>query len=69
MFKGSIVALVTPFDRNGAVDFPALEKLIRFHLSEGTDGILPCGCTGEAATLTHQEQKSVIKFVVEKLIR
>jgi len=67
MFKGSIVALVTPFDKKGAVDFPTLEKLIQFHLAEGTDGILPCGCTGEAATLTHEEQKDVVKFVVEKV--
>ena len=63
MFEGSIVALVTPFDKNGEIDFKTLENLIEFHIREKTDGILPCGCTGEAGTLTHDEQKSIIKFV------
>jgi len=67
MFEGSIVALVTPFKENGEVDFKSLESLIEFHIREGTDGILPCGCTGEAATLKHEEQKQAIKFVVEKV--
>ncbi len=65
MFSGSIVALVTPF-RNGKVDYPTLEKLIEWHIKEGTDALLPCGTTGESATLTHQEHKEVIKFVVER---
>lgn len=67
MFEGSIVALVTPFKKNGEIDFTTLEDLIEFHIREKTDGIVPCGCTGEAATLTHDEQKSIIKFVVEKV--
>ena len=67
MFEGSIVALVTPFNKNGEIDFKSLENLIEFHIREKTDGILPCGCTGEAATLTHDEQKKIIKFVVEKV--
>jgi 4-hydroxy-tetrahydrodipicolinate synthase len=67
LLSGSIVALVTPFNNDGSIDFKSLENLIEFHIQEGTDGILPCGCTGEAATLVHDEQKEVIKFVVEKV--
>ncbi|MBU1047179.1 MAG: 4-hydroxy-tetrahydrodipicolinate synthase [Candidatus Omnitrophica bacterium] len=67
MFDGSIVAVVTPFDEKGEVDFESLENLIEFHISEKTDGIVPCGCTGEAATLNHAEQKKIIEFVVEKV--
>ncbi|MFH1548051.1 MAG: 4-hydroxy-tetrahydrodipicolinate synthase, partial [Candidatus Omnitrophota bacterium] len=48
-------------------DFESLENLIEFHISEKTDGIVPCGCTGEAATLNHAEQKKIIEFVVEKV--
>ncbi|MCD6522077.1 4-hydroxy-tetrahydrodipicolinate synthase [Candidatus Calescamantes bacterium] len=65
MFEGTTVALVTPF-RNGKVDWEKLEKLIEFHIERGTDTLLPCGTTGESATLTHEEHKEVIKFVVEK---
>ncbi|MFH1547852.1 MAG: dihydrodipicolinate synthase family protein, partial [Candidatus Omnitrophota bacterium] len=65
MFDGSIVAVVTPFDEKGEIDFESLENLIEFHISEKTDGIVPCGCTGEAATLNHAEQKKIIEFVVE----
>ena len=54
-FKGSMVALVTPFSE-GRLDLPALERLIDFQLSEGTDGLVLCGTTGESPTLTDQEQ-------------
>lgn len=67
MFKGSYVALVTPFKANQEVDFEAYGRLVDFHLAQGTDGILPCGCTGEAATLSHDEQKECIRFVVERV--
>lgn len=63
MFKGSMVALVTPF-KNGKVDFGALRKLIDFHLENGTDVIVPCGTTGESATMSHDEHKSVLTYVV-----
>lgn len=63
MFTGSMVALVTPF-KNGQVDWPALEGLVGFHLKSGTDGIVPCGTTGESATLSHQEHDDVIKAVI-----
>lgn len=64
MFKGSYVALVTPFV-DGKIDEKAFSSLIEFQIENGTDGILPCGCTGEAATLSMQEQKQLIKFAVE----
>ena len=67
MFEGSSVALVTPFDKNGNIDFKTLDNLIEFHIQEKTDGIVPCGCTGEAATLKHEEQKKIIEFVVGKV--
>jgi 4-hydroxy-tetrahydrodipicolinate synthase len=67
MFRGSYVALVTPFNSNLEVDFEAYGRLVDFHLQEGTDGIVPCGCTGEAATLSHSEQKECIRFVVERV--
>jgi 4-hydroxy-tetrahydrodipicolinate synthase len=64
MFTGSMVALVTPF-RDGGVDWPSLEALVEFHIQNGTHGIVPCGTTGESATLTHQEHDEVIKTVVK----
>ena len=67
MFTGSFVALVTPFKENFDVDFDAYGRLIDFQLVNGTNGILPCGCTGEAATLSHDEQKACIKFAVERV--
>lgn len=63
MFTGSIVALVTPF-KNGAVDWQSLEGLVDFHLQNGTHGIVPCGTTGESATLSHQEHDEVIRAVI-----
>ncbi len=64
MFKGSMVALATPF-KNGQVDEARIPELVELHLSKGTDAICPCGCTGEAATLTHDEQITVIGIVIE----
>ncbi|HEX7233368.1 MAG TPA: 4-hydroxy-tetrahydrodipicolinate synthase [Candidatus Binatia bacterium] len=64
MFTGSIVALVTPF-KNGAVDWQSLERLVEFHLQNGTHGIVPCGTTGESATLSHQEHDEVIRAVIK----
>lgn len=63
MFTGSIVALVTPF-KNGVVDWQSLEGLVDFHLQNGTHGIVPCGTTGESATLSHQEHDEVIRAVI-----
>ncbi len=64
MFKGSYVALVTPF-KDGKVDEKTFRDLIEFHIDKGTDGLVPCGCTGEAATLCMAEQKRLIKIAVE----
>lgn len=67
MFQGSFPALVTPFKENFEVDYDAYGRLVDFHLENGTDGIVPCGCSGEAATLSHDEQKALIRFVVERV--
>ncbi|MBZ0155054.1 MAG: 4-hydroxy-tetrahydrodipicolinate synthase [Alphaproteobacteria bacterium] len=64
MFKGSIVALVTPF-RNGAFDEKAYGDLIEWHIAQGTHGIVPCGTTGEASTLSFEEHYRVIEVAVE----
>ena len=66
MFKGAVTALATPF-RDGAVDAPALRDLIEWQIQSGIDGLVPCGSTGEAATLTHAEHESVIKLTVEQV--
>ena len=65
MFKGSIVAIVTPFKENGSVDEAKLRELVEFHVEGGTNGIVPCGTTGESPTLSHEEQERVIEIVVE----
>lgn len=64
MFKGAIVAIVTPI-KNGEVDYASYEKLIEFQIKNKTSAILTCGCTGEPATLSYQEHKDLIKFTVE----
>jgi 4-hydroxy-tetrahydrodipicolinate synthase len=68
MFSGSHVAIVTPF-RNGKVDERALGDLIEFQLANGTDGIVPCGTTGESATLSHEEHDRVVALTVEAVRR
>lgn len=67
MFRGSIVALVTPFKPNFEIDFDAFGRLIDRQIDAGTHGIVPCGCTGEAATLSHDEQKKLIAYCVERV--
>jgi len=64
MFKGSIVAIVTPF-KKGRLDEQALGNLVEWQIAQGTDGIVPCGTTGESATLTHEEHNRVIEIAVE----
>lgn len=64
MFKGAIVAIVTPF-KNGEIDEPALRDLIEFQIENGTDGIVPCGTTGESATLSHEEHDRVIEITID----
>jgi 4-hydroxy-tetrahydrodipicolinate synthase len=67
MFHGSIVALVTPFDAQGHIDFPALSALIAFHLQHQTSALVVCGSTGEAATLSESEQQELIRFVIKEV--
>ncbi len=66
-FKGSYVALVTPFTKNNEVDEDKIRELVDFHINNGTNGIVPCGTTGEYPTLTHAEHERVIKIVVEEV--
>jgi 4-hydroxy-tetrahydrodipicolinate synthase len=65
IFKGSVVAIVTPFNENGSIDFDTLEKLVEWHIESGTNAILPCGTTGESPTLSHEEHDLVIEQVVK----
>jgi 4-hydroxy-tetrahydrodipicolinate synthase len=62
---GSIVALVTPFQDSGEVDYKALEDLILWHVEEGSDGIVLCGTTGEAPTLSHEEKMEIFRVGVK----
>jgi 4-hydroxy-tetrahydrodipicolinate synthase len=64
MFKGSFVALVTPF-KNGELDIDTLKKLVEWHIAEGTNGLVPVGTTGESPTLSHAEHGRVIEEVVK----
>ena len=63
MFRGSMTALITPFE-NGKIDFAALERLVEFQIAHGTAALVPCGSTGESATLTHDEHIEVVTHVV-----
>ena len=63
MFKGSFVALVTPF-KDGELDLDTLKKLVDWHIGEGTHGLVPVGTTGESPTLSHAEHEQVIEVVV-----
>lgn len=64
IFKGSGVAIITPFTDTG-VDYKKLEELLEWHVSEGTDAIIICGTTGEATTMSEDEKKETIKFTVD----
>ena len=65
MFKGSGVALVTPF-KDGRIDYTALEGLIEWHIDAGTDALIVCGTTGEASTLSPVEKLSLVEFTIKK---
>lgn len=64
---GSVVALVTPFLEDGSIDFGSLERLVDFHLENGTDGILVLGTTGESSTMTDEEDLEVAKTVIDRV--
>src|SRR5205814_2186278 len=63
-FQGSFVAMVTPF-RNGKVDEAKVRELVELHTGHGTDGLIPCGTTGESPALSHDEHRRVVELVVE----
>lgn len=65
LFTGSGVAIVTPFRENGEIDFEKLRELLDFHLENKTDAIIIVGTTGEASTLTDEEQAEAVKFTVD----
>ena len=64
-FSGSYVAIVTPFNPDGSVNFDKLKELVKWHLSEGTDGIVALGTTGESSTMSHEEDDEVARCVIE----
>lgn len=66
MFQGALVAIVTPF-KDGRVDEAALRRLIDFQIANGTHGIVPCGTTGESATLSFQEHERVVEITIEQV--
>lgn len=67
IFKGAGVALVTPMNEDGSVNYEELERLINFQIDNGTDAIITCGTTGESATMTEEEHSKVIEFTVKKV--
>ncbi|HRD48326.1 MAG: 4-hydroxy-tetrahydrodipicolinate synthase [Candidatus Competibacter sp.] len=67
MFRGSMVAIVTPMKVDGALDFDALAQLVEFHIANGTDGIIAVGTTGESATVDFAEHIRVVQRVVEQV--
>lgn len=66
IFTGSAVAIVTPFNSNGEINYKSFEKLLEFHFENETDAIVVCGTTGESATLTDEEKISLVEFAVKK---
>lgn len=66
-FFGSIPAIITPFKKNGDLDLPALRKFVEFQIEGGIDAIVPCGSTGEAATMDEKEYQTVIETVVKQV--
>ncbi|MDF3075963.1 MAG: 4-hydroxy-tetrahydrodipicolinate synthase, partial [Alphaproteobacteria bacterium] len=64
MFKGSIVALITPF-KNGGVDEAAFKSFCDWQITEGTHGLVPCGTTGESPTMSHDEHHRVVEMCIE----
>ena len=65
MFEGAYTAIVTPFNRDGSVDFGKLRDLIELQIKNGIDGIVPVGTTGESPTLDYEEHEKVVEASVE----
>ncbi len=64
MFRGSMVALITPMRADGSVDEKAFQELVEWQIAEGTDGLVPVGTTGESPTLSHDEHKRVVEMCI-----
>ena len=64
MFFGSIPAVITPF-KNGEVDYSSFEKIVNHLIENGSDGLVPCGTTGESPTLSHEEHKKIIEETIK----
>ena len=69
LFTGSGVAIITPMQADGSVNFPVLKELLEFQLENGTDAIIICGTTGEASTMTDEEQIETVRFTVETVAK
>lgn len=67
IFKGSGVAIITPFNEDLSINYKKMEELIEFNINNKTDAIIVCGTTGESSTLTNSEKKELIKFTVDKV--
>lgn len=66
IFKGAGVAVVTPFNEDGSINYDRLDELIDYHCNNGTDSIIICGTTGESATMTEEEHLACVKFAIER---
>ena len=69
IFKGAGVAIVTPMNEDGSVNYEKFGELIEFQIANGTDAIIVCGTTGESSTLTHEEHLDTIKYCVDKVAK
>ncbi len=69
LFTGAGVAIVTPMNNDGSINYSKLEELIEFNIQNGTDAIIVCGTTGESSTMTDDEHKECIRFTVEKVAK
>lgn len=67
IFTGAGVAIVTPFNEDGSINYDRLDELIDFHCSHGTDSIIICGTTGESATMTEEEHIECVKFAIDRI--
>ena len=65
VFKGSGVAVITPFINGANIDYPALERILNYQVENGTDAVIICGTTGESSTLTDTEHRNAISFAVK----
>ena len=65
IFKGAAVAIITPFQENGEINYPKLAEILDDQIANHTDAIVICGTTGESSTLTHEEHLEAIRFTIE----